>query len=176
MPSPIGHAAAGLIVALAGERRHQTGSLVRWSAPFLVLCMVLAAAPDLDWLIPGFHRGPTHSIGFAVLVTLGAAAVSRLATGRANWRVALICGLAYSTHIVMDWLGEDPTIRPGVAALWPFSDRLFMSGWHLFRSTQGDNPFGPMQFQHNLRTLVQETLILGPFLLVLLWRRRQLRR
>ena len=170
MPSPIGHAAAGLIVALAGEKKTQTFG---WS--FFALCMVLAAAPDLDWLIPGFHRGPTHSIGFAALVTLGVAAVSRLATGKASWRIALICGLAYSTHIVMDWLGEDPTIRPGVAALWPFSDRLFMSGWNLFRSTQGDNPFGPMQFEHNLRTLVQEALILGPVLLWLVWRRKKQR-
>jgi membrane-bound metal-dependent hydrolase YbcI (DUF457 family) len=170
MPSPIGHAAAGLIVALAGEKKTQAFS---WS--FFAVCMLLAAAPDLDWLIPGFHRGATHSIGFAALVTLGVAAFSRLATGRASWRIALICGLAYSTHIVMDWLGEDPTIRPGVAALWPFSDRLFMSGWNLFRSTQGDNPFGPMQFEHNLRTLVQEALILGPVLLWLVWRRKKQR-
>jgi membrane-bound metal-dependent hydrolase YbcI (DUF457 family) len=172
MPSPIAHAAAGLIVALAGEK---TVAARRVPWVFVLACMVLAAAPDLDWLRPGFHRGPTHSIGFAVLATLVAAAVTKPATGKVNWRIALMCGLAYATHILMDWLGEDPTVRPGVAALWPFSDKLFMSGWGLFRSTQGDNPFGPTQFPHNVRTLIQETLILGPILLWLLWRRKKQR-
>lgn len=169
MPSPIGHAAAGLIVALAGEKKQRT---VGWL--LLAVCMILAALPDLDWLAPGFHRGPTHSIGAAGFVTLVAAAVTARA-GKPNWRIAFICGLAYASHIFMDWLGQDPTANPGVAALWPFNDRMFISGLDVFRSTWRDDAFVSPHFEHNLRTLAQETLILAPILLVLLWRRGQRR-
>ena len=174
MPSPIAHAAAGLIVALAGEKT-VASERVRIPWAFFLTCMVLAALPDLDWLIPGFHRGPTHSMGFAVLVTLVAAGITQPVTGQVRWRIALICGLAYASHIFMDWLGQDPTANPGVEALWPFSDRMFISGLDVFRSTWRDDAFVSPHFEHNLRTLAQETLILAPILLVLLWRRGQRR-
>jgi len=168
MPSPIGHAAAGLIVALAGEKKQQTFSWV-----FIAICIFLAASPDLDWLIPDFHRGPTHGIGFSILVTLVASGVTERASGKANWRIALICGLAYSSHIFMDWLGEEPEVSAGVAALWPFSGRMFIAGLNVFHSTQRVDAFVSPQFEHNLMTLAREILILAPILLVLLWRRHK---
>ena len=175
MPSPIGHAMAGLIVALAGEKargrglENQAALRVPWTL-FLV-CMFLAALPDIDHVYMPIHRGPTHSIGATVIVLLVAAGVTRWTTGRIRWRIAVVCALAYFSHIVMDWLGEDPTIRPGVKALWPISDRLFMSGWDIFRRTERFEPLAPVQIAHNLRTLLQEVILLGPLLIWLLWRR-----
>jgi membrane-bound metal-dependent hydrolase YbcI (DUF457 family) len=174
MPSPIGHAAAGVIVALAGEKNPPASK--NETRILFLSCMLLAAIPDLDWLVPGFHRGPTHSLGAAGIVTLCAIGASRWATGRILWRDAILCGLAYASHILMDWLGHDQTTNPGVMAFWPFSHSLFYSGLDWFRSTERVGAFVSPQLEHNLRTLVQETLTLGPILLVLLWRRRQLRR
>ena len=175
---------AGLIVALAGERRlsarlrprpasGQPGpvtSPVPWTL-FLV-CMFLAALPDLDYIYPPSHRGPTHSIGAAALVTLIAAAVTRWSTGHVRWRIVAVCGFAYLSHIVMDWLGADPTPTPGVMALWPLSDRLFISGWELFRSTTRINAFTPGNIVHNSLTLAKEMAILAPILIAVWWRRR----
>ena len=174
MPSPVGHAVAGVIVALASEksarlRPRPTSSAILWT--LLLVCAFLAALPDIDYIYPEYHRGPTHSISAVVMVTLIAAGVTRLITGSFAWRVAAVCGLAYFSHIVMDWLGEDPTATPGVMALWPMSDRLFISGWDWFRSTWRIDPLAPLNFVHNAKTLAQELILLGPILFWLLWRR-----
>jgi|SRR5688572_11124812 len=191
MPSPVGHAVAGLIVALALERRIPAGKKgaggagsttpatyaptdLRTRALFLV-CMFLAALPDIDYLYPPIHRGPTHSMGATVIVMLAAAGVTWWTTGRIRWPLAIVCGLAHFSHVVMDWLGEDPTATPGVMALWPLSDRLFISGSGLFRSTWRINPLAPANLAHNLRTLAQEMILLGPILFWLLWRRGRTR-
>src|SRR6185503_16855728 len=111
----VGHAMAGLIVALAGEPKKRPGGAgsrnprthapanprtVPWS--LFLSCMVLAALPDIDWVYPLYHRGPTHSIGAVALVMLIAAAVTLRRNGSVRWRVVLLCGLAYGSHIVMD--------------------------------------------------------------------------
>ncbi len=171
MPSPVGHAVAGLIVALASERPQPRAALAPVPWTLLLVCMVLAALPDLDYVYPPSHRGPTHSIGAAVIATLIAAAVTRWTTGRTSWRIAAVCGLAYFSHVVMDWLGEDPTPTPGVKALWPFTDQLFKSGLDIFRSTKRLAVFALPQLIHNVITLAQEMAILGPILAWLLWRR-----
>ena len=184
MPSPVGHAVAGAIIALASDRPAAAGEWARLKSrsPFaaipwmlVLVCAVLAALPDIDYIYPPSHRRATHSIGATIIVMLVVAAVTRWTTGRISWRIAAVCGLAYFSHIFMDWLGEDPTPTPGVLALWPLSDRLFISGWELFRSTRRLEPFAPAQIAHNMRTLVQEMAILGPILLWVLWRRAKTR-
>jgi membrane-bound metal-dependent hydrolase YbcI (DUF457 family) len=169
MPSPVGHAVAGLIVALASEKK-SPGPADQRTWLFFV-CMFLAALPDIDYLYPPMHRGPTHSMGATVIVLLIAAGVTAWTTGRIRWRVAVVCALAYFSHIVMDWLGADPTANPGVMALWPLSDRLFISGWELFRSTWRIQPLAPGNIEHNALTLAKEMVLLGPILIWLLWRR-----
>lgn len=181
MPSPIGHAVAGLIIGLAS--RPETGSFdparspdLKSRPPYnLVLCYALVAAlPDLDWIYPPLHRGPTHSLGATLIVTLAAAAMTWWWTGRPRWRIAIFCGLAQFSHVVMDWLGEDLTQTPGVMMFWPLSDERWQSGWNLFRSTWRLDPLAPPHLIYNAKALAQEMAILGPILLWLLWRRRRL--
>lgn len=179
MPSPVGHAVAGLIIGLAGERvvgrepgAQPDARAESYTRVFILACIVMAAMPDLDYIYPPSHRGPTHSLGATALIVLLAAAISRWVTGRTMWRVAVLLGVAHSTHILMDWLGEDITVTPGVQALWPLSHQLFHSGLDVFRSTKRVDAFVQPQFAHNLKTLVQEMLMLGPILIWLLWRRR----
>lgn len=178
MPSPVGHALAGLIVALAGERSTNAGTSgppdLRTRVLFLA-CMFLAALPDLDYLYPPIHRGPTHSIGASAIVMLIAAGVTGWTTGRIRWRIAVVCAIAHFSHIVMDWLGADPTANPGVMALWPLSDTMFISGWELFRSTWRIDPLAPGNFEHNALTLAKELAILGPVLVAIWWRRNRAR-
>jgi membrane-bound metal-dependent hydrolase YbcI (DUF457 family) len=134
--------------------------------------MFLAAAPDLDYVYFPIHRGPTHSLSAVILVTLTAAMVTRWKSGRVNWRVAGICGLAWLSHIVIDWLGQDLSLAPGLQVLWPWNDTLFLSGWDVFRRTERHDPLSFATMAHNAVTLAQELAILGPVLLVVWWRRR----
>ena len=69
----------------------------------------------------------THSIGAVRLV-----AVWRRRSGRrrrvcdAGSRAALVvaAALAYGSHLLLDWLGDDTTPPIGIMALWPFSREL----------------------------------------------------
>jgi membrane-bound metal-dependent hydrolase YbcI (DUF457 family) len=161
MPSGIGHALAGVAVAwssgLADRRQAESDRL----AP---LCAALAAAPDLDLLVPGTHRTATHSITAAVLVTIVAAAVTGQVT---RWRTAIVCGLAYASHLLLDWLGADNFPPRGIQALWPFSDRWFISDLDLFRQTARQHFFTRPIIWQNTLAVAQELAILLPILAVL---------
>src|SRR6185436_8822550 len=112
MPSPIGHALAGLASAWAaalvpGDRTWRTApasaSLFRRAGNGLtLLCAGLGAAADLDHLFVA-HRTITHSVGAVIFVGLFAAALAANAQ-RPIARIALMCATAYSTHLLLDWL------------------------------------------------------------------------
>ena len=138
VPSPVGHALGGLIVALALTPRtdhaphDQQGfrttvgkslSLTPQGVGLVGWCMVAACLPDVDFAW-GRHNMETHSLGFAVL--LGAATLiwQRLP------RAAVVSGLAVSTHVLFDWLGSDDAPPLGVMALWPLtSDFYYADAW-----------------------------------------------
>src|SRR5471030_1112459 len=97
MPSPIGHALAGIAAAWAvdlvpGDRAWRTAEA---DAPFYLragdgltlLCAGLGAAPDLD-LAFAVHRTMTHSVTAVLVVGLVAAAVAvchEAAKARRTW-------------------------------------------------------------------------------------------
>ena len=87
---------------------------------------IAGAVPDVDFLLPIQHRGPTHSLGAAVLVFAAAVAV----TGK--FRTALAIGAAYASHVLLDWLGADSSSPHGLMALWPLSTTYYVSGLDLF--------------------------------------------
>src|SRR4051794_18927490 len=98
MPSPIGHALAGVAAAwtvdlIPGERAWRTAPgrdswYRRAGGGLTVMCGALGAAPDLDLAFIQ-HRTVTHSIGALCLVTLVAASVAANAR-RPVIRVALM--------------------------------------------------------------------------------------
>src|SRR5262245_26628801 len=106
MPTPIGHMLAGVATAWSAEppqRKHRLGL-----SPLTRACALLAALPDADLVYPPVHRTFSHSLGAALVVAIIAAAVTRWVTrrGAAALRMALVCGAAYGSHVLLDWLGR----------------------------------------------------------------------
>jgi membrane-bound metal-dependent hydrolase YbcI (DUF457 family) len=175
MPSPIGHALAGIAVAwtadlIPGDRTWRTAPA---SAPWhlragngiTLACAGLAAAPDLDLAFMP-HRTATHSIGAVVIVGLLAAALAANAR-RPVVRIALMCAAAYGSHLLLDWLGADYYPPRGLQLMWPINHEWYISGVDLFRQTARLRVFtrGPMLT--NVRAIVQEIGILGPIVAAL---------
>jgi membrane-bound metal-dependent hydrolase YbcI (DUF457 family) len=183
MPSPLGHAiagvAAGWLIA-PGPARARRGQIVRVAAFALA-----ATVADLDLLV-GTHRGPTHSLAAAVLA--GIATWVRLAAGSGigpvkghglrvardnrSLRFALAITAAYATHMLLDWLGADSSPPIGIMALWPFNRQYYESPLHLFMAISR-RYWLPDFWMLNARAIARELVILGPVLgLVLRLRRR----
>jgi membrane-bound metal-dependent hydrolase YbcI (DUF457 family) len=167
MPTPIGHALAGLAVAWSAEPPDATQSLGRALArPLTLVCIALAVLPDIDLLYPPMHRTATHSVGAAILVTIIAAGVTGWVTGRIAWRIALVCAAACASHMVTDWLGTDRNYAPyGVQMFWPFDKEWHISGWDVFRPVERRNPFSPATMRTNIAAAIREIVILGSVVL-----------
>jgi membrane-bound metal-dependent hydrolase YbcI (DUF457 family) len=181
MPSPIGHALAGVAAAwsadlVPGDRAWRTApQFASWyeraGNGLTLACVCLAVLPDLDLLMlpfkPETHRTVTHSVGAVLVVGLAAAAMARR-VGRPVTRVALMCAAAYATHLFLDWLGADGFPPFGLQIFWPFSDGWFISGWDLFPQTARRQLLSPAIIRLNALAIAQETAILVP-ILVALW-------
>jgi inner membrane protein len=138
--------------------------------------MAFAVLPDLDLAFQA-HRSLSHSVGAVVLVTIITAAVTAWVTRRhaperrSILRVGATCGLAYATHLVLDWLAIDTREPFGLQALWPFSQEWFISGANLFPRTERRAILSLPSIRTNLNALAWETAIMLP-IVVLLWRIR----
>jgi membrane-bound metal-dependent hydrolase YbcI (DUF457 family) len=105
----------------------------------------------------------SHSLTALVIVTATAWLVARrTGRGRGPSAIAIVCGLAYGSHLVMDWLGTDTKLPPGIQLLWPFSDAWFISSWGVFGPTWLGRFFSPERMLANATTLLRELLIIGP--------------
>ena len=187
MPSPIGHALAGAAIAWsfrgASSTAGSTGTSTGWRLP--VACAVCAALPDIDLLYMPTHRTATHSVPVAVLLTIVAVVVTgwvnpirdwagrRFGVGSQTFVIGLACGLAWSSHILLDWLGADANPPYGVQALWPVSDTWFFSGLNIFSGTQRRDPLSTRAMLINLRAAVQEIVLMGSVVAAVWWFRQR---
>jgi inner membrane protein len=168
MPSPVGHALAGVASGWLIRGNRIDNAPGRREA---VLFAGLGALADLDLLF-GMHSGPTHGIGAAVLAGAFAWSPWIQDTGRARITLAVACMLAYASHILLDWLGSDTSPPIGVMALWPFSREYYESSRHVFMAVSR-RYWQPENFWiQNLIALLRELLILVPPLLLIGWWRR----
>ena len=163
MPSPVGHALAGIALgSLAGRDRG-------WGVP--LVCGFVAALADVDFLLPVVHRGPTHSLTAGVVVFAVALATLRLpGPTERPVRVAAAISLAALSHVLLDWLGEDSSTPRGLMAFWPFSSEYYISGLDLFDAVSR-RYWREGFWRHNMIAVAKEVIILLP--LVLLARRRR---
>lgn len=174
MPSPLGHALAGVAVAWSAEAIRRQPITVEPRFTLAGTCLALAIGPDLDFLYPPSHRMMTHSLLAVVCVGLVVAALhQRRADGRT---VAVICALAYGSHLLLDWLGGDTKLPAGIQLLWPFSMEWFISDLNLFRSTDIGGMFKPRVIMSNILAVAMEGVIMLPIAaLAYAWRRHRLR-
>ena len=172
MPSPIGHALAGLAAVwiadlVPGDRDWRTAppsaSWYKRAGNGLTLaCAVLSASPDLDLLVAR-HRTVTHSVAAVAFVAIFAAAMAARAD-RPIARVAAMCAAAYTTHLLLDWLAADTFPPRGIQWLWPVSHKWYISDTDWFRQTERREFFTAPSIIKNLQAIVQEIAILGPTL------------
>jgi membrane-bound metal-dependent hydrolase YbcI (DUF457 family) len=167
MPSPVGHVLTGVAVALAAD----TALPSLWSrVPFktgLVILAALAAFPDLDLVYPPIHRAFTHSIGSVILVTIMGAVVTGWVTGRRSIGFGALCGVAWASHLLLDWFGVDPNPPFGIKAMWPFSDGWFIASLQIFPGTERRQLFTAAALATNLYAMAIETAILAPVVFAL---------
>jgi len=175
MPSPIGHAVAGLAVAWGadlypGDRTWRFSPSTNWykraGGGLTVACAVLAAAPDLDLFFGRFHRTVTHSFLSVAVVALVAGLVGARARLPVK-RVIVMCAGAWATHLLLDWLAVDQSIPRGIQLLWPFDGRWFISGLDLFLGSERRHLFSAATMKMNGRAIAQELVILAPIVVVL---------
>ncbi|MDA1094037.1 MAG: metal-dependent hydrolase [Acidobacteria bacterium] len=168
MPTPIGHALGGLAAgaAVAGRGNH------RWfgSHPWLILSVwaLCGVLPDVDFLVGG-HRELTHTLG----AVAGVGCVTAI-LARHRPLLWLAATAAYSTHLLLDWLGADDAAPLGIMALWPFADAYYLSPYSLF----------PAVCRHVssvgcrvdlVEAVAWEVLILGPTAALAVWLRHRQR-
>lgn len=160
MPSPVGHAIAGVAAAFAVSAALKPRGL---TMPIALASAGLAISPDFD-LLAGPHRTYTHSIGGVVAVGLACWLVLLPRRPRAL-APALALTAAYASHLVLDWFSKDTAPPSGLTALWPFSSTYYQSPWTVFGEISR-RYWLPNEFiVSNILAAVWECVVLMPFLI-----------
>ena len=161
MPSPLGHALAGVVFGRLAAGR---------AAPARLTAAVAAAGalPDIDLLF-GAHSGPTHGVGAAVL----AGAFAALAwPGAGRWRIAVSIAAAWGSHTLLDWLSTDTSAPFGIMALWPVSAEYYLSAYRVFLPVSR-RYWLVDTWVMNLHAVLREIVILGPLAWLAVWLTRE---
>ena len=174
MPSPVGHAIAGLTVFTLAEGRVDLARL-RFR---VAVVLVAALAPDLDlaWrLLDGrnHHQMQAHSLGAAVLAGLVVLLLGwGLGWQRPRW-LALAAGLAWASHVAFDYLGADTNPPIGIMALWPLDTGYHHFPWPVFMDIGRTLEWRTLR--HNAAAAALESALLLPLLLLATRARRTTR-
>lgn len=130
MPLPLGHTAIGLATYELGANDDSALSRVK----LFIFLTVLANLPDVDiiagllikWNGNAFHRGPTHSLVFALIMGFIASGAWKI------WpqipKISFnVCFLIIFSHVLADFF---ITTAP-ISLFWPFEVNWCMgySGW-----------------------------------------------
>jgi membrane-bound metal-dependent hydrolase YbcI (DUF457 family) len=121
MPLPVAHALIG--VSLIAMFRNIMP--IKNSYNLMLFVAILSILPDFDYLLNwlkvsggGWHHDFTHSIIFAFLVGIVAAALY----DRFSIKNAFLFGLVVLSHTMIDYLITESN---GVELFWPFSDQRY---------------------------------------------------
>lgn len=177
MPTPLGHALAGLAAGTAASG----GRTILGPIKDLVFFAGFGVLADVDF-IPGlilgegsgWHRGMSHSITAAAVAGLLAWLWAR---HRPNGgRLALGALAAYASHVLLDYLNVDTRPPFGIPLLWPFSQEYMLAHHAIFLDVKRHALTWAI-VKHDLMAMAWETLLLGPpAILALFWRRMKCRR
>ena len=170
MPSPVGHALAGLTVHVLSAR----DAAERTSLGRAALLVAAATAADLDLMFRfvdgrNHHQAETHSVGAAALFALAVWAMERLRHRPRAAALGLAAGAAWMSHVLLDYLGADTHPPIGILALWPFESGYHKLPWPLFLDIGRTLEWATVR--HDALAVAWEIVLLGP-LLVASWRLR----
>jgi membrane-bound metal-dependent hydrolase YbcI (DUF457 family) len=172
MPSPVGHALAGLTIhVLASRTREDLGDLRR-----VAVTVGAALAPDLDLLFQfvdgrNHHSNETHSVGCAILAAAAGAALFRWLRWPRPYTLAAAVGGAWTSHVLLDYLNRDTSPPIGIMALWPFVPGWFKFPWPIFLDI--GRTLDVETLRHDLWAAAWEACVLVPLLFAAWrWRRR----
>jgi membrane-bound metal-dependent hydrolase YbcI (DUF457 family) len=182
MASPIAHSFAGLWTSLALRGHFKTRLTAHWRQylPRLGVLIVVANAPDLDlFLPPGFpnnalHRGFTHSLTIAILISLALSCAWRIAPG--FWRSTVLYFTAYSSHLLIDFFTGTKigwtNSGFGMPLFWPWH-KTFSSPLILILGIHHKH-FATLFSLDNVWACIYETLTFGAITVVgsVLWKRK----
>jgi membrane-bound metal-dependent hydrolase YbcI (DUF457 family) len=197
MPTPVAHAASGMLVygmvalrrgAVVGRSAEAGGvtnerrplptmtERLRIDARMIAVLVGVACAADVDylfglpWLAPNrFHQGWTHSAAFALLLAT-LILVARRASGRA-WLGPLPAASIFAAailHPCLDMITADTAAPYGIPFLWPVSDERFQAGRTLFPHVAKASLFQLFSW-HNVRVVLFEFGLFLPPVLMILW-------
>jgi membrane-bound metal-dependent hydrolase YbcI (DUF457 family) len=161
MPSPLGHGLVGLAVhAITAREAREAGHL--WRAAIIAGA---AMAPDLDLLFKfvdgrNHHQAETHSIGAAILAGVATFLIAKAARWRAPLAFGAVVGLAWLTHPLLDYLGNDTHPPIGLMLLWPFDQGFYKSPWIVFMDIGRTLDWRTVR--HNVVAIAWELLVLAP--------------
>jgi len=130
MPLPLGHSAIGFAThSLISKEKNR---LNKWQVAIVII--VLSNLPDIDVLFglilqsngSAFHRGPTHSILFALIMGFIASKASKLWPNMPNLGFKT-CSMLIFSHVIADYF----LTNSAVSFYWPFevSWSTGTSGW-----------------------------------------------
>jgi membrane-bound metal-dependent hydrolase YbcI (DUF457 family) len=136
-----------------------------------------ALLPDVDLafrFVDGrnHHNNEVHSVGAALVVALAAALALRALRWPRALPAALAVGLAFSSHLLLDYLNVDTNPPIGLMALWPFAQGHLKSPIPIFLDV--GRAFDWPTIRHNTLAVAWECVVLVP-LCGLAWRFRQAR-
>jgi hypothetical protein len=169
MPSPLAHGVVGLTVHVLASR--DRGELRDpWRIGVTVGAAVLPDADLLFRLVDGrnHHNYEFHSIGFAALAAVAGALVFRLLRWPRPSALALVVGLAWCSHLLLDYLNVDTHPPIGLMALWPLSGAHYKSPFPVFMDIGRTLEWSTVK--HNAVAGAWEMVVLLP-LLWASWRR-----
>ena len=163
MPLPVAHGLVGAAVVAALHPRP-----ARFKRLPLVAGALLANCADLDFALvfllhsKDWHRSFTHSVCFALALTVAAAAVA----GRARLREVVAYGAAFASHCWLDF--ATTKAGGGLELLWPLTDaRLGLRLWGLSEMPSRMTPGGV------LKSLLLEAALFAPLLLAVIYARKR---
>ncbi|WP_339103411.1 metal-dependent hydrolase [Haloterrigena salinisoli] len=117
----VAYAPLGTAVALAG---HETTAILGALA-----CVALSTLPDCDHRVPLVeHRGPTHSLAFALLVGAGLAGIAAMLVDAGSPLLGVgLVGFAFAVGAlsICSHLLADALTPMGIRPLWPLSNRRY---------------------------------------------------
>ena len=174
MASPVGHALMGYAVYRVTASPERKGSRTT-----LWLCLLLAIAPDFDFL-PGlllgkpalYHQGISHSLGFALVLSL-AVAVVYSPSWKSLWADWGLFFLAYASHLIIDLFGPDARPPYGIPLFWPISHAYYLMPFQIFwgvhhahatLATTGEWVTAILNLR-NVGAIILEVVVISPIIL-----------